>query len=109
MVEDNVNDNPYHLSREAVEAVITFACAFAHGAPGRIPLGTRRVKLFVDECLSPQIATRLNATSRHGTAHSLHVGRCGQSDHSVLAWRIAEDCSATPRFTWTNHPARARP
>jgi predicted nuclease of predicted toxin-antitoxin system len=49
------------------------------------------VKLFIDECLSPQLAIRLNATGRHDAVHPLHVGRCGQPDHSVLAWCVAED------------------
>jgi predicted nuclease of predicted toxin-antitoxin system len=49
------------------------------------------VKLFIDECLSPQLATRLNATGEHDAVHPLHVGRRGESDHRVLARCIAED------------------
>lgn len=49
------------------------------------------MRLFIDECLSPQLAIRLNATGRHDAVHPLHVGRRGQPDHGVLAWCIAED------------------
>jgi predicted nuclease of predicted toxin-antitoxin system len=48
------------------------------------------LRLFIDECLSPQLALRLNRTGRHGTIHPLHVGRRGQSDRVVLARCIAE-------------------
>jgi predicted nuclease of predicted toxin-antitoxin system len=49
------------------------------------------LKLFIDECLSPQLAVRLNATGRHDAVHPLHVGRRGEPDHRVLARCIAED------------------
>lgn len=49
------------------------------------------MRLFIDECLSPQLATRLNATGRHDAVHPLHVGRRGEPDHRVLARCIAED------------------
>jgi predicted nuclease of predicted toxin-antitoxin system len=49
------------------------------------------VKLFIDECLSPQLATRLNRTGRHDAVHPLHVGRRGEPDHRVLQWCIDED------------------
>jgi predicted nuclease of predicted toxin-antitoxin system len=49
------------------------------------------VRLFVDECLSPRIATRLNETARHDAVHPLHVGRRGEPDHQILARCIAED------------------
>lgn len=49
------------------------------------------MKLFIDECLSPQLATRLNATGRYDAVHPLHVGRRGEPDHRVLQWCIAED------------------
>ncbi len=49
------------------------------------------MRLFIDECLSPQLATRLNATGRHDATHPLHVGRRGEPDHGILAWCIAED------------------
>ena len=49
------------------------------------------MKLFIDECLSPQLATRLNATGRFDAVHPLHVGRRGEPDHRVLEWCIAED------------------
>jgi predicted nuclease of predicted toxin-antitoxin system len=49
------------------------------------------VRLFIDECLSPQLALRLNQTGRHDALHPLHVGRRGEPDHAVLAWCIAED------------------
>jgi predicted nuclease of predicted toxin-antitoxin system len=49
------------------------------------------VKLFIDECLSPDLALRLNSTGRHDAVHPLHVGRRGEPDHRVLDWCIAED------------------
>jgi len=49
------------------------------------------VKLFIDECLSPQLATRLNAIGRYDAIHPLHVERRGEPDRRVLAWCIAED------------------
>jgi predicted nuclease of predicted toxin-antitoxin system len=49
------------------------------------------VKLFIDECLSPQLALRLNATGRYDAVHPLHVGRRGEPDHRVLQRCIAED------------------
>jgi predicted nuclease of predicted toxin-antitoxin system len=59
--------------------------------PGRTPAGSQRVRLFIDESLSPQLAMRLNATSRHDAVHPLHSGRRGQPDHGILAFCIAED------------------
>ena len=49
------------------------------------------MKLFIDECLSPQLATRLNATGLYDAVHPRHVGRRGAPDHRVLEWCIAED------------------
>jgi predicted nuclease of predicted toxin-antitoxin system len=49
------------------------------------------LKLFIDECLSPQLATRLNGTGRHDVVHPLHVGRRGEPDHKVLQRCIEED------------------
>jgi predicted nuclease of predicted toxin-antitoxin system len=49
------------------------------------------VKLFIDECLSPQLALRLNATGRYDAVHPLHVGRRGEPDHRVLQRCMAED------------------
>jgi predicted nuclease of predicted toxin-antitoxin system len=49
------------------------------------------VKLFIDECLSPKLATRLNATGDYDAVHPLHVGRRGEPDHRVLQRCIAED------------------
>jgi predicted nuclease of predicted toxin-antitoxin system len=49
------------------------------------------VKLFIDECLSPQLATRLNATGRYDAVHPLYIGRRGEPDHRVIEWCIAED------------------
>jgi predicted nuclease of predicted toxin-antitoxin system len=49
------------------------------------------VKLFIDECLSPQLAIRLNLSGQHDAVHPLHVGRRGEPDHRVLAWCIAEN------------------
>jgi hypothetical protein len=44
-----------------------------------------------DECLSPQLAVRLNATGCYDAVHPLHVGRRGEPDYRVLERCIAED------------------
>jgi predicted nuclease of predicted toxin-antitoxin system len=49
------------------------------------------LKLFIDECLSPQLAHHLNATGLHDAAHPRDFGRLGEPDHVVLARCIAED------------------
>lgn len=49
------------------------------------------MRFFIDECLSPQIATRLNESGRHEAVHPLHVGRRGDDDSVVVARCIAED------------------
>jgi hypothetical protein len=46
--------------------------------------------LFIDECLSPQLALRLNRTGRHDAVHPLHIGRRREPDHRVLAWCAAK-------------------
>ena len=49
------------------------------------------MRLFIDECLSPRLALRLNQTGQHDAVHPLHIGRRREPDHRVLAWCIAED------------------
>ena len=49
------------------------------------------MRLFIDESLSPLLATRCNQTGRHDAIHPLHVGRCGDADYVVLQPCIAED------------------
>ena len=49
------------------------------------------MRFFIDECLSPQIALRLNETGEHDAVHPLHVGRRGAPDHVVLKWCLDED------------------
>lgn len=49
------------------------------------------LRFFIDECLSPQIALRLNASGDHDAIHPLHVGRRGEEDSTVLARCVAED------------------
>jgi predicted nuclease of predicted toxin-antitoxin system len=49
------------------------------------------LRFFIDECLSPAIATRLNEGGGHEAVHPLHVGRRGEDDATVLARCIAED------------------
>jgi len=49
------------------------------------------LKLFIDECLSPQLAHRLNATGVHDATHPRDFGRLGEPDHLVLARCLAED------------------
>ena len=48
------------------------------------------MRLYIDECLSPGLATRLGQRG-HDTIHPLHVGRCGHRDHTVKDYCIAED------------------
>ena len=48
------------------------------------------MRLFIDECLSPDYAIRLGALG-HDAVHPLHVGRRGQSDRTVVAQCLAED------------------
>jgi predicted nuclease of predicted toxin-antitoxin system len=54
-------------------------------------MGRCGVKLFIDESLSPLLATRLNLKGRYDAVHPLHVGRRGEPDHLVLASCIAQD------------------
>jgi predicted nuclease of predicted toxin-antitoxin system len=49
------------------------------------------LRLFIDECLSPQLAQHLNASGRHDATHPRDIGRLGDPDHIVLARCIAED------------------
>jgi hypothetical protein len=48
------------------------------------------MRLFIDECLSPNFAIEL-ARLGHDAIHPLHVGRRGQLDHTVKENCIAED------------------
>ena len=49
------------------------------------------MRLFVDECLSPTLARRLNETGEHDAVHPLDVGRRGEPDHKLLERCLAED------------------
>jgi predicted nuclease of predicted toxin-antitoxin system len=49
------------------------------------------LRLFVDECLSPELARRLNATGEHDALHPRNVGRLGEPDHVILTRCVAED------------------
>jgi predicted nuclease of predicted toxin-antitoxin system len=49
------------------------------------------MKFFIDECISPQLAMRLNETGVHDAVHPLHIGRRGEPDHQVLTRCIGED------------------
>lgn len=49
------------------------------------------MRLFIDECLSPQLAHHLNETGEHDAIHPRDMGRLGASDHVVLARCLAED------------------
>jgi predicted nuclease of predicted toxin-antitoxin system len=48
------------------------------------------MRLFIDECLSPNFAIEL-ARLGHDAIHPLHVGRRGQLDHTLKESCIAED------------------
>lgn len=49
------------------------------------------MRLFIDECLSPQLARHLNETGEHDAIHPRDMGRLGEPDHVVLARCLAED------------------
>jgi predicted nuclease of predicted toxin-antitoxin system len=49
------------------------------------------MQFFIDECISPQVAARLNETGRHAAVHPRDIGRRGDPDHVVLRNAIAED------------------
>jgi predicted nuclease of predicted toxin-antitoxin system len=48
------------------------------------------LKLFIDECLSPQLARRL-AQAGYVAIHPLDYGRTGELDHQVLQRCLDED------------------
>jgi predicted nuclease of predicted toxin-antitoxin system len=48
------------------------------------------VKFFIDECLSPALARRLNELG-FDAFHPLDIGRRGEPDHIVFMRCIAED------------------
>ncbi|MBS0483000.1 MAG: DUF5615 family PIN-like protein [Proteobacteria bacterium] len=49
------------------------------------------MRLFIDECLSPQLAHSLRAGGEHDAIHPRDMGRLGEPDHVVLARCLAED------------------
>lgn len=49
------------------------------------------LKLFIDECLSPALAHRINAGGLYEAIHPRDYGRSGELDHEVLARCLAED------------------
>ena len=51
----------------------------------------QRVKLFIDECLSPTLARLLNESGEHDAIHPLDVGRRGERDDIVIERCIVED------------------
>jgi predicted nuclease of predicted toxin-antitoxin system len=53
-------------------------------------MDTSGVKLFIDECLSPRLATALNSTGLYEAAHPRDWGGLGDPDHVVLARCLAE-------------------
>ncbi len=48
------------------------------------------MRLFIDECLSPRLTQRLNATGEHDAVHPRDRGRLGEPDHVILARCLAE-------------------
>ena len=42
------------------------------------------MRLFIDECLSPVLAQRLNDSGLHDALHPRDYGRLGDPDHVVL-------------------------
>lgn len=49
------------------------------------------MQFFIDECISPQVAARLNESGHHSAVHPRDIGRRGDPDHVVLRNAIAED------------------
>jgi predicted nuclease of predicted toxin-antitoxin system len=49
------------------------------------------LRLFIDECLSPELARRLNESGEHDALHPRDIGRLGEADRVVLARCLAED------------------
>lgn len=49
------------------------------------------MRLFIDECLSPELAARLNETEAHDALHPRDYGRLGEPDHLVLRRCLDED------------------
>ena len=47
------------------------------------------MRLFIDECLSPQMARQLNTSGEHVAEHPLDFGGRGAPDHRVLQRCIA--------------------
>lgn len=54
-------------------------------------MGEGCLRLFIDECLSPVLASRLNETGEHDAVHPRDMGRLGEPDHKVLARCLIED------------------
>ncbi len=53
-------------------------------------MGKTPLKLFIDECLSPHLVTRLNKAGYHAV-HPRNYGRTGELDHEVLQRCLLED------------------
>lgn len=49
------------------------------------------MRLFIDECLSSQLARHLSGTGDHDAIHPRDMGRLGEPDHVVLARCLTED------------------
>ena len=49
------------------------------------------MRLFLDECLSPQIARLLNGEGEHLAVHPRDFGGLGQADHAVLTRCVDEN------------------
>lgn len=49
------------------------------------------MRLFLDECLSPRIASSLNAEGLHVVQHPRDFGGLGEPDHLVLARCVDQD------------------
>ena len=48
------------------------------------------MRLFIDECLSPTLARRLNESGVHEAVHPIDIGRRGERDDTVLERCLAE-------------------
>ena len=49
------------------------------------------MRLFIDECISPELARRLNEAGLHEAIHPRDYGRLGEPDHIVLRRCLDED------------------
>ena len=70
------------------------------------------MRLFLDECLSPRIATALNAEGRHVVVHPRDFGGLGEPDQQGLVETEADNlpparCGQIMCYRWAVSPGNA--